>query len=275
MKKAFLKSAGFLLLFLTGCQWENVLELEMDDHKKEVVVECYIEPGRPFRLVLSETSNFLDAPSTPYIYDAKVIISYKDKEVELSPNYVYYPASRKFYNYISEDTVPELYDTDFHLEIKTQKKVITGTTRMLRPKKITNLNYVLNSEGMAYVNIEFEKDAEFTNFYRLVVNRDSIRGTNYVSLPLSDEYSVGPGMQFSTGYDFSENETVVVTVFHINKDYYNFLESVQNAIIANINPFSQPNAIISNINGGVGIFTALNFDRKEIVIRKQPAISIK
>ena len=63
-----------------------------------------------------------------------------------------------------------------------------------------------------------------------------------------------------------KGDTIISTLFHIDKAYYDFRESVQNAINSNGNPFGQPGVLKSNIEGGLGIFTGLTFDRKTLII---------
>jgi hypothetical protein len=61
------------------------------------------------------------------------------------------------------------------------------------------------------------------------------------------------------------------TVCHITEDYYNYFESVQLAVIGNLNPFAQPSPIKSNVQGTanpLGIFTCLVYDRDTTVVTK-------
>ena len=76
---------------------------------------------------------------------------------------------------------------------------------------------------------------------------------------------------FGSGYQFSEGDTVINTLFHIEKAYADFLESVDAAIGANGNPFGQPSTIISNLEGdagAIGIFTGLSYDRVVTIISR-------
>jgi hypothetical protein len=59
-------------------------------------------------------------------------------------------------------------------------------------------------------------------------------------------------------------------VFHISREYYDYVESVQLATVGNVNPFAQPSAIRSNVSGSanpLGIFTCLVYDRKRTIIK--------
>lgn len=45
---------------------------------------------------------------------------------------------------------------------------------------------------------------------------------------------------FGTGYDLMQGDTAFNTIFHITKDYYDYYESVQLAVVGDLNPFAQP-----------------------------------
>ncbi len=87
----------------------------------------------------------------------------------------------------------------------------------------------------------------------------------------SDRTSQEPVIAFGTGYDLTEGDTVISAVYHITKDYYNYVESVQAAVFGNLNPFAQPSPIKSNVSGSgnpLGIFTCLVYDRDMTIISR-------
>ena len=64
-----------------------------------------------------------------------------------------------------------------------------------------------------------------------------------------------------------EADSIVVTLFHIQKEYYDYLNSVENAYSAFTDPLLNPEAIKSNINGGFGIFTYYTVDKVSVKLR--------
>jgi hypothetical protein len=274
MKINFFHPLVLYVSIFFSCDMQNEIELTMPVHIGKPVVECYLQPGETFKLVLSKTVNYMDDPGTPYLNDAEVKIRFLDKEIILEPNHLWNPVSRKFYNYISLDTVPELYDVDFHLEIKLEDgRKISSSAKMLKPKKILKTEWkLLNDKGL--INIVFEKDTHQNNYFRLLVNNDSPTGSTYLNSYIEGSVVPGDRIFLSTGYDFELGQEIYITLNHISFEYYQFLESVQSAIVANITPFTQPNRIISNINGGFGIFAGLPFDKKKVVIGKIEGESI-
>ncbi|HET9278160.1 MAG TPA: DUF4249 family protein, partial [Flavitalea sp.] len=67
--------------------------------------------------------------------------------------------------------------------------------------------------------------------------------------------------------DFARNDTVAVRVYSLNKEHYEYLESMGNARRSNFNPFSQPGRIKSNVSGGLGIFTSISYTEHKVIIR--------
>jgi hypothetical protein len=66
---------------------------------------------------------------------------------------------------------------------------------------------------------------------------------------------------------FNKGDSIIVRVFALNRDYYLFLNSVELAKQVNGNPFVQPAQVVSNINGGFGIFTCLQYVTKGMRIK--------
>jgi Domain of unknown function (DUF4249) len=56
-------------------------------------------------------------------------------------------------------------------------------------------------------------------------------------------------------------------LYHITPDYFRFLESAAAAQGANGNPFASPASLVSNITGGIGIFTGTSVTTKQVILR--------
>ena len=61
-----------------------------------------------------------------------------------------------------------------------------------------------------------------------------------------------------------EADSMVVTLYHIQKEYYDYMQSIRNSTSAYRDPFLTPEVIKSNIKGGLGIFTYYTFDKRRI-----------
>jgi hypothetical protein len=96
------------------------------------------------------------------------------------------------------------------------------------------------------------------------------------SIPLqdfsTDDRFVEDRVVFGTQFEFSAGDTIFNTIFHLDEDYYNFIESTQNAVNGNFNPFGQPSPIISNLESDaeniIGIFTGLSYDRVMSIVEE-------
>ena len=62
MKINILKNITLLavLAFFSACNLTNDVNIDLPDYDRQPVVECYLEPGKPFRLLLSQSYSFFD-----------------------------------------------------------------------------------------------------------------------------------------------------------------------------------------------------------------------
>jgi len=121
----------------------------------------------------------------------------------------------------------------------------------------------------ALVFTRFQDPPNEANFYRRMFQSGGVfgEGEDEQDFTTTDNFSTTDGeIVYGTGFDFMKGDTVISTLFHIDQAYYDFKESVQDAINSNGNPFGQPGVIKSNIEGGIGIFTGLSYDRKTLII---------
>ena len=271
---------SILILFALGaCNLDQPIDLQLPEYESRLVVECYLEKGRPFGVLLTRSSGYFDPfgqtgnqlLSELLEGGATVRIKQGTKVFRLENKLTLDRFTGKFFNYSLDLPVPENYDEPFELEIITlDGDLITASTHLLPVVPIDSVvvEYKTEGEPLARVLTYFTDIPGQTNFYRRMIHESSLD-----SLPIQDfttsDRVVEDVVVFGTGYDFEEGVSVVNTIFHISEDYYNFLESVQGAIQANGNPFAQPSPIISNIESDIdafGIFTTISYDRRVTVI---------
>ena len=109
------------------------------------------------------------------------------------------------------------------------------------------------------------------NYFRRLLNYAALDSVPDQDFLTSDRIAQTPLIAFGTGYELAEGDTVYNTVLHIEKAYYDYVESVQLAVFGNLNPFAQPSPIKSNVHGSanpIGIFTGLMYDRKMTIVKK-------
>ena len=67
--KNIIQYIGVLILFLasfTACNLEKEVEIVLPAYERQYVVECYLEPGKPFNLLLTKSSSYFDSISLTY-----------------------------------------------------------------------------------------------------------------------------------------------------------------------------------------------------------------
>ena len=271
--------SALLLLVLGGCNLDQPIDLQLPEYESRLVVECYLEKGRPFGLLLTRSTGYFepfgvtgsDLLTGILESHASVKIRQGSEVFVLENKLTLDRFTGKFFNYSLTAPVPANYEEPFELEIITEAgELITSKAHLLPVVPIDSIvvEYEPEEKGLARVLTYFTDLPNQTNFYRRMIHEGSLD-----SLPIQDfttsDRVVEDVVVFGTGYDFEEGASVVNTIYHISEDYYNFLESTQGAIQANGNPFAQPSPIIGNIESEIdafGIFTTINYDRKLTVI---------
>lgn len=277
----------FTLAVLASCNLEKEIDLDLPQYENQPVVECYLEPGQPFRMLLSQSSsffapfdtnlvNFLDNIS---IKGADVNIRYNGNTIHLEEGSYIDPVNFKVYNYASDMVVPDDFQGPFDLEIiLSDGGFISGTTKILPSVSIDSVVVQFPDTGnprdtLARI-LTYLTDPEpgVENFFRRHLHWNSLRDSvPYQDFISSDALIDNELVTYGTAFNFPEGDSVINTIYHISPEYFNYLESVFNSIQANGNPFGQPSAIVSNVEGDVntlGIFTGLNYDRVTTVIKK-------
>jgi hypothetical protein len=250
-------------------QLEKDIVLSEPPHERQLVVECYLEQGKPYRMALTESVNYLASRELPIINQAQVKISY-DSQTDVLANINRIDTdNRKVYNYALDKTVTGDANTPYRLEVTDSKgRKVTGTTRFLSPVTLKDLTWKFNDKDKAYLTVRFDDPPDTKDYYRFVVNRDSLTGSLETRFNIDDRFTTNNEITRGTGYNYEDGDTLIVTLYHIEKSYYDFLESANRAANANGNPFGQPSLVKSTVQGGIGVFTTLVYDRKQIIIKK-------
>jgi len=268
-------------LSLAACNLTQDVDIELPDYAGQPVVECYLEPGQPFRLLLTNSygffdpfgldSNFLDKT---LLQGALVTISYDGTTDTLANTLIPTFSPFKIYNYNSSSLVPSTVGTTFNLNIVLPNGTnITGQTTMLPKVPIDSivLEWSETNDTSARVLTYITDDLSMDNFYRRLLNYASLDSVPEQDFLVSDRLNTTNKVVFGTGYDLVEGDTVINSILHIEEAYYNYYESVQLAIQGNQNPFAQPSPIKSNVKGTgnpLGIFTTLVVDRNTLIVKR-------
>lgn len=275
------KIAPFFLLAFQACNLTRDVDIELPEYERQPVVECYLEPGKPYRLLLTRSYAFFDEFGLDSnflqntLLDGAVVTISHDGETDTLSNFLY-PELHPFkiYNYFSPKLVPSTPGARFDLNILLPDgRSIQGQTIMLPVVPIDSVVVQWNPEKdtLARVLTYITDDLNSQNYYRRLLNYSSLDSLPDQDFIFSDRSSQESTIAFGTGYDLHEGDTIFNTIFHITPEYYNYIESYQLAVIGNLNPFAQPSPIKSNVSGTgnpLGIFTCLAYDRDTTIIQR-------
>ncbi len=281
MNKLIYLYIGTFLTFLFSCGGlEKEIDLELPLYESQIVVECYLEPGEPFSLVLTKSAAYFDAiPTDGFEFieniledSAEVSIRHKGQVYELKNQLYFNFETGKLFNYFNSTLVPDDLENDFTLNITTKDgREIFAKTRILPIVPIDSIVVEFNSEvdTLARVLTYLSENPNEDNYYRRMLHVGSLDTIPELDFTINDDFVDDDIVVFGTGFDFTVGDTVINSIFHIDREYYDFLESIFFAIDANGNPFGQPAAINSNLEGdAIGIFTGVSVVRDVVIIEE-------
>lgn len=284
-----------LILLLSACgNLSREVDLDLPEYERELSVESYLLPGVPLYFVsLKETVGYFDEFELPVIDDATVIIKYGTEVDTLIPVNL---AEGFTLPGISTDTIrlflpgvqhvylglrlsPDDLNKTFELSIDDEKRdrKASATTRLIEPVNHDSLTYMFDNNGRALVLTHFTDIPNQKNYYRriLKVKRPfRISGTTdsvwlsdvEQAFVFDDELQDGQPFTLGTGFEYETGDTLISFLYHIEKAYFDYIQSADGATQANFNPFAQPTRILDNINGGTGIFTGMALDVDTVII---------
>ena len=301
------KKSFIVLIFLSigvnfSCEeLEQSVDIDLPPVEKQLAIECYLEIGKPYQLLLTETKSYFDdLDECPFVRNAIVVITHngqKDtlKEAPFINNncdindpvipYGFIPYinedTTRFFNYGSNVICPADYNSPFMIEVwdTVNNRYATATSQFLPIVPINVFETEFNSEGKAYCLFGCQDDPNAVNFYRMMLHETSLKKYEDNSpIPVArnprtdgviDDVRIFDGKQIlrGTSYRYEVGDTLIATIYHIDKDYHDHLETTRDAASSNGNPFGQPTVIISNIQGGEGVFTCLSYDRDTLIVQ--------
>jgi Domain of unknown function (DUF4249) len=268
-----------ILGLLTACNLTNDVEIELPEYESQPVVECYLEPGKPFRLLLSRSYAFFDPLGLDSTFfertlwqGATVAIEYDGNRVPLANQFSFEQSPLKLFNYTATQLVPATPGVQYTLFITLEDgREITGQTTMLPLVEYDSLVIGRSiTDPTKYRMLSYISDDMTTaNYYRQIFqvnNLDTIADQDFL---VDDRFSTSNVIAFGTGFDFEAGDTLYNTIMHIDRPYFDYYESVQLAVQGAANPFAQPSPIKSNVTGNanpLGIFAPLVYDRRVTIL---------
>jgi hypothetical protein len=253
---------------LPACDLEQDIEVNLPYHEPRIVVECYLQPGKPYRMTVMESTGYFNSPKPVVVTDAEIFITYNGRKIKLSYRPMVSKTTKLFHTHSSHEIMRGKPGDIYGLEITDGKgRKVTGFTKILPVVPIEAVEWKFNEKEKAYLLTSFQDNANEQNYYRYMTHQDSLHTSPLRSFVLSDHLTNGKRISLGSNYDYDRNDTLIVSLFHIEKQYYDYIKSTEDAKSANGNPFAQPANIKSSIQGGIGIFTNLALARKRVIVR--------
>lgn len=267
-----MKRFVFFLMMMVLLSCNKVVEVSLPEYEAEMAVEMYLEEGNSLKCLLSESLPYTSLAIEKPLREALVIFSDGKSSDTLLHTRIDDWETGRWYNY----SHPRIFFGDssktYTLTVTDgRNRKLTATTRLSqREIKIDNIvtrpsleNKDKFSVGMVITDPPAEGD-----YYRFLIARSFNDYTSDVTdLYLPDISFNGHEYSLYSDAVYTRNDTVMVRVYSIPEEHYNYLQTANNARRANFNPFVQPSPVHSNITDGLGIFTILRYDERRIVVK--------
>lgn len=272
-----IKQTFYFLLIATSffaCNLEQNIDIDLPQVPSQLFVECYIEENKPIRILLTESVGFLDVDVLPTINQGTEIslTSNDGQEYLIEAEFSFDSLDGTAYNYISQESLNQIpSNREYELKISDELgRTLRGTTRFLEKPQIENIEARFReSDSLAFLLVTFpDLDPMADNFYRIVINQDTLGGVREIDFYLQDLFTTDNKITIGTGFNYEKNDTLFVSLYHIEEKYFDFLQSVDDASNANGNPFAQPAVIKHTVEEGMGVFTTLPYDRRIFVVKE-------
>ncbi len=270
LKSTFLCGLGILLL-IVSCEKE--LDLEMPIPEPKVVVEGWIEQDLSAKILLTHSVPYfteLDSATLMKIpiKSAKVTVVTDEEEeiLTLKPNTSFFPPF--VYN---SNNLKGKVNSIYTLIIEYQGRTITAQTSIPDPVKLDSVwfQYEPGNDTLGRVWIQLTDNPGQENFYRVFTRRmgkDNRYVPSYISVFSDKVFSggtvkigllrgTGSILQLGESRYFNKGDTIQVKFCTMNKEHFEFWDSLQAEIITSSNPFAASNARVkSNLSEGLGVW---------------------
>ncbi len=274
----------YCVFILSSC--DKVVDYNKPLTENELVIESYIMAGdTAVNVKVTKTLTPYENATMPFIsFDprfnvtgANVKLSFDNGEPFLLNlnNDVYYPTT-----YSKQIRVPDAGKSTLEVEYEGQK--VYAETDFPSKTKINNASIILlkdikyNEAGVRYMNIEININADFptgeTNYYRILGYGQFVYNNVFYWRPLSNDYlymnsngkDKNQNIRFSSYYDIdslADTNNALIYMEHITPIHFQFRNAVKNQIENIGDEFNTEIVQIpTNIEGGLGIFTAITRD---------------
>lgn len=257
---------------LSGCDFDKAVDVALPQQAPQLFVECYLRDSTEPRLALSLTQGYFDSVSIAPVFFGTVYLEAPDgHRIDLQAGIYIDDQEKKVYNWAADEIIRLKAGETWKLTCEdTTGRKITASSVVMAKIPIDSVTYEVRTNDTAAYCATWVKDpGGKTNYYRLLVNRDSISGEASTDFASLDNFRDGTEAPFRTGYVLTYKRRAFVRLYSLEPNYYAFLQSVAQAQRNNGNPFAQPNRLKATVQGGLGAFTTLVYDERSFVLEER------
>lgn len=276
----------FVFAVLLICSCAHEIDIDTPDQPPQLVVDGWVEPGQPVRVLLTATVNFsspIDSASYLNIVmtRAKVsVVADGVKEVlTLRKDTSYFPP----HIYTSNKTRGKV-GSEYTVIAEYDGQTVTGTSTILAQPQLDSAWFALDpgQDSLGFIWLSFRDPVDAHNFYRIRTITAG-HGHRYVGAQIS-AYSdaifaggtclvpVYRGLKSVADrmkeQRFCIGDTVTLCLSSIGEDEYKFWSNYDRALLNTGNPFATGGINLpSNMSNGLGIWSAYGSSYVTIVCR--------
>jgi Domain of unknown function (DUF4249) len=258
---------GAVLALPVSCTKPVDINLPPDENR--LVVEGYLTPKKRMAVALQNSVGITSMLPLQQVGRALVIIQHNGINDTLR-NIPYIDTTNgRAYNYSSPRLMTEDYSNTYTLLVydSSTGNSYTASTRLLRPVAIDSVNHTVNVNNEVSIGLKFTDPGNLTNYYRRFAFTNERDPEGRANFRFTDALFNGRDFSVFTGFSFEKGDTVTVRLYNLNKEHFDFLESINTADDAASNPLAQPVFAKGNISGeALGIFTGLYYDERKYIV---------
>lgn len=246
---------------LFSCMLKEDVDIDFPESENQIMLEAYLCPGNNYELILMETNKLSEDLILQLSWNADATISNEEISVPLLNILNIENETGYVFNYGSPAIVPHNEKFDYRLEITTQLgKHIKASTELVSDIKIKNILQEDKEISVYFTGDEIPEQ----RYYSLLI--EGYEDGEYVEVRdyMDASETIEIDMAYSVKANFHKWDSINIKLFHITSDNYHFQVSVQKALSANLDPFTVPDEIKSNVDGAIGIFTYYTVDSIEL-----------
>lgn len=243
-------------LLIAGCNPVDDVQLELPEFEQKIVVEGYLEDGQSAYIRLTESFPFWDYNSElPIISGALVTLSHHGLIDTLNESY---PGQYRGLRILNRED-----GGSYLLTVETPDgRIATSETEFLPVIPLDSLAYNRDSSKKARILMYWQDPPEPNNYYR--ISAVDVDKEKTWSIEINDGLFDGEAATWVSPSKFRKRVKVDVRLYHLTEAYYRFLTSIWNNELSATAPVTEPTSVVSNIEGGLGIFTSLNYSELSI-----------